>query len=180
MFDTAFRHKMDIDSFLSPLVVSDECLSGLAVDFSHTYRHLALYSEDQFLATPINVLPKGSEIGRFLAIDLGGTNLRVGFVDLLGAQTNHSEKIQRSHEKAWSIEDHFKMDNAQELFSWIGECIAEVVADYLAQSADLNAFEEVLPLGITFSFPMKYAFLTFSIFYHGYNHASHSVTLGRW
>lgn len=170
------RHVMDVDSFLSPLVVNDECLSRLAVDFSHTYRHLALHSEDQFLATPINVLPKGTETGRFLAIDVGGTNLRVGFVELLGAQTKHGEKIEKSHVKAWSIEDHFKMDNAEELFSWIGECIAEVVIDYLAQSNDPKRFEEVLPLGITFSFPMKYAFLTSNLL-DGYMYTFPRVTL---
>ena len=147
---------MDIDSFLSPLAVGDHCLSSLAIDFSRAYRHLALHSEDQFLATPIDVLPKGTEEGRFLAIDVGGSNLRVGFIELLGADGDDGKKIRRTHERSWSIENHLKMDNPEQFFSWIGWCIAEVVADYLACSDDPRAFEQVLPLGITISFPMKY------------------------
>lgn len=145
---------MDVDDFLSPLSIDDQRLSKLAIDFSHTYRHLALHSTEQFLATPVNVLPKGSEEGRFLAIDVGGSNLRVGFVHLLGAQSGRGGELRRKYERSWSIEDHFKMDNAEEFFSWIGSCIALVVADYAAGEDESNAADSVLPLGITFSFPM--------------------------
>lgn len=60
-------------------------------------------------------------------------------------------------ERAWSIEEHLKMDNAEEFFRWIGGCIAEVVRSLNGGgSGDGDGgFEEyVIPLGITFSFPM--------------------------
>jgi len=39
---------------------------------------------EHFLVTPVTPLPKGKEKGKFLSIDVGGTNLRVGFVELIG------------------------------------------------------------------------------------------------
>ena len=39
---------------------------------------------EHFLVTPVTALPTGKEKGKFLSIDVGGTNLRVGFVELIG------------------------------------------------------------------------------------------------
>ncbi|ORX96901.1 hypothetical protein BCR34DRAFT_497329 [Clohesyomyces aquaticus] len=152
-----------------------DCINGntlldLATRFSDTYRDLAKHSVEHFLVTPVTALPTGKEKGRFLSIDVGGTNLRVGFIELLGELENGTttfsaevpklpkSKIKRSHDRAWPIEDHLKMDQAEDLFSWIGDCIAEVISDYLD---DLHSSESVesplgdeLLLGITFSFPM--------------------------
>lgn len=59
-------------------------LLHIARDFSATFHELALRSPAQFLPTPITSLPDGTERGRFLALDLGGSNLRVGVVELFG------------------------------------------------------------------------------------------------
>ncbi|KAH0545530.1 hypothetical protein FGG08_000361 [Glutinoglossum americanum] len=170
-----------LDTFLQPLSVDTDRLQRLAHEFATTYRHLALNSNDQFLPTPITTLPSGQERGRFLAIDLGGTNLRVGFIELLGSITDgdHQDvvsvpngdhkshdktndfdqpRIRRTFEKAWPIGEHLKMDKAEDLFAWIGDCIAEVVADSVRASQREESEEEVipeeLPMGVTFSFPM--------------------------
>jgi hexokinase len=44
------------------------------------------------------------------------------------------------------------MNKAEDLFEWIGTCIAEVVGDGLA--AWPGELPEQIPLGVTFSFPM--------------------------
>lgn len=155
---------------LQPLTrhINSNDLLQLARGFSHTYEHLALSSPTHFLATPVTALPTGKETGAFLAIDVGGTNLRVGFVELLGEPGDDSlsaisrdqngrkpSKIRRSHERAWPIEDHLKMDQADDLFLWIGDCIAGVVKDALNDvSLGVSHLDEI-PMGITFSFPMK-------------------------
>jgi hexokinase len=48
------------------------------------------------------------------------------------------------------------MDKAEDLFAWIGDCIAEVITDALEDiPASVEApFGDELLLGITFSFPM--------------------------
>jgi len=144
--------------------LNEDSLLDLAARFSRIYGNLAKTSLEHFLITPITALPTGREKGKFICIDVGGSNLRVGFIELLG-EAEHgaqnepdkpSEKIKRSYEKNWPIGDHLKMDMAEDLFAWIGDCIAEVVADALNDvPASIQApFGEELLLGITFSFPM--------------------------
>lgn len=98
----------------------------------------------------------------------GGTNLRVGFIELLGKQPHEADdlppnghlprfakptdRIQRHIERSWPIDDHLKNENEDSLFLWIGQCIAEVV-DQGCETFHLSRDEPVL-LGVTFSFPM--------------------------
>lgn len=145
--------------------INESTLLDLAARFSDAYSRLARDSLDQFLVTPVTALPTGKEKGRFLSIDVGGTNLRVGFIELLGDadgrvkdEARPFEKIRRSHDRNWPIEEHLKMDQAEDLFAWIGDCIAEVITEALdsasvSDSVD-SPFGEELLLGITFSFPM--------------------------
>lgn len=166
--------EQDILQFLKPLSIDDDTVHSLAYQFSKVYPELALTSDEQFLPTPVTGMPSGTETGQFLAIDVGGTNLRVAFIELLGdgyganVATNGAERsiqaiqnaqrprVRRTLEKAWPIGEHLKIDKTEDLFSWIGDCIAEVVGDYLSNDAGkLNSPDE-LDLGITFSFPMMY------------------------
>ena len=151
---------MTIRQWLESFVISDARLYSLAFQFSQTYKELALNSPHQFLPTPVTTLPTGAEVGRFLAIDLGGTNLRVAFIELLGSNVHKHEHwscIRRSFERSWSIGEHLKVDKAEDLFAWIGDCIAEVVrADVIATLEAGDAIPEEIPLGITFSFPVEY------------------------
>ncbi|KAI9797444.1 MAG: hypothetical protein M1833_005484 [Piccolia ochrophora] len=165
----------DLDALLRPFVVSEETLYSLARRFIIAYRELASTSYEQFLPTPLTDLPTGEERGRFLALDIGGSNLRVGFVELLGRSgdadgsvpsTSLHEKtsaapsvddlrMRRSFEKAWPIEEHLKMDQANDLFSWLGKCIAEVIADFVNDQVSNNeTVPEEVVAGVTFSFPM--------------------------
>ncbi|KKZ65469.1 hypothetical protein EMCG_08701 [[Emmonsia] crescens] len=163
-----------IDRFLQPLVVTDSTLHGLACRFRHIYRDLARTSNQQFLPTPVTRLPTGQETGRYLAIDVGGTNLRVAFIELLGESSEENgittgnsptsrdtmrraqrKRVNRTLEKIWPIGEHLKRDQAEDLFLWIGDCMAEVVADSLAPNfANGTPIPEELEMGITFSFPM--------------------------
>jgi hexokinase len=61
-------------------------------------------------------------------------------------------RVRRSLEKSWPIRDHLKHENAEDLFAWIGECIAEVVEDGVQTFGE--ELPEELPMGVTFSFPM--------------------------
>lgn len=95
----------------------------------------------------------------------------MGFVEL-GANNNgeHSETTTTSRKagvspasksrihhtnKSWPIGEKLKNEKAEDLFLWIGECIAEVVEDELKTWS--NSLLDDLPMGVTFSFPMMYA-----------------------
>ena len=162
-----------VDNFLGPLIVQDTTLYQLACRFSQVYRDLALTSDEQFLPTPVTHLPTGKETGRYLAIDVGGSNLRVAFIDLIGEAADEAEgsktpevpkesllrtrkhRVRRTLEKSWPIGEHLKMDKEEDLFLWIGDCMAEVVANSLSiDVANGVDIPEELEMGITFSFPM--------------------------
>jgi hexokinase len=76
----------ELESFLQPLILNEASLHTLAYQFSVVYKDLALHSDEQFLPTPVTNLPSGNETGQYLAIDVGGSNLRVAFIELLGEE----------------------------------------------------------------------------------------------
>ena len=152
--------------------ISYPSLHSLAVKAWHQFRELAQTSELHLLPMPVRGLPSGTEVGKFICIDLGGTNLRVSFVELLGKGGSNaspkpdqydgdnkkpSPRFLKTHEKSWPIEDHLKMDKAEDLFAWVGACVANVIrSGYQELSA---AEREELIIGITFSFPMTQTLL---------------------
>ncbi|KAF2204659.1 actin-like ATPase domain-containing protein [Delitschia confertaspora ATCC 74209] len=167
---SAISNGNDLNKRLHALThcVNQDTLLDLAMRFSDTYQDLAKHSTEQFLVTPVTALPTGQEKGKFLSIDVGGTNLRVGFIELLGETSSYGippsgdeesvSKIRRSYDKSWPIGEHLKMDKAEDLFQWIGDCIAEVITGALTEipvsKAMESPFGEELLLGITFSFPV--------------------------
>ncbi|KAL7899449.1 actin-like ATPase domain-containing protein [Trichoderma sp. SZMC 28014] len=147
----------DIHRFLEPLSIDVDRSYELSRRFLANFRDLAANSRDQWLPTPISesILRHLSDqgTGQHLAIDIGGTNLRVGFVELHGDAQDPSSRVQRPLEKSWPIDHHLKNDNADSLFAWVGRCIAEVVEEGCKVFAIPK--DEPLALGVTFSFPME-------------------------
>ncbi|KAM0342849.1 hypothetical protein ACHAPU_009213 [Fusarium lateritium] len=160
---------LSIEEFLEPLSVDIEKINKLSQLFLQTFEKLAADSDNQFLPTPISeaiLRPEAKrKQGCHLAIDIGGTNLRVGFVQLgkdsdqsnghaINGETDNSPQrhVRRLLEKSWPIDEHLKNENPDSLFQWIGKCIAEVVADG-CEKLQLPT-DQTMPLGVTFSFPM--------------------------
>ncbi|CAJ2502066.1 Uu.00g049190.m01.CDS01 [Anthostomella pinea] len=165
--------KSDIEVFLEPLLIDVGKAHALSHELHQTFEQLSAGSLEQFLPTPISesiLRPAaGRERGRHLAIDIGGTNLRAGFVELLGsangtvigdglgtngntASSQEGSNLRRVLGKSWPIAEHLKNENADSLFAWIGKCIAEVVREgcenfHLPRNGEL-------PMGVTFSFPV--------------------------
>ncbi|KAM0431786.1 hypothetical protein ACHAPT_005036 [Fusarium lateritium] len=161
-----------IEDFLEPLSVDIDKLHSLSQHFLLAFEKLASDSQNQFLPTPISdaiLRPEAERSqGCHLAIDIGGTNLRVGFVELgtsppsnstdghvvngSNTHTGSQRRVQRLLERSWPIDEHLKNENPDSLFLWIGKCIAEVVHDG-CKTLRLP-LDQAMPLGVTFSFPM--------------------------
>ena len=92
--------------------------------------------------TFVRELPNGKENGKFLSLDLGGTNFRVIFMEL----TAQKEFMMDS--KIFAIPADIMTGLGSELFDHIASCLAEFVKDRKLEM-------ETLPLGFTFSFPCK-------------------------
>ncbi|KAM5430276.1 hypothetical protein McanMca71_007245 [Microsporum canis] len=159
-----------IDIFLKPLAIDDATLYELSYRLSKVYRTLALTGDGHFFPTPVTRLPSGREMGVYLAVDVGVTNLTVAFIELLGCSSAHplshsdrtvsqavsDRRVRRTIEKAWRIEERLKEDKEEALFSWIGSCIAEVVADELiSHSSSTQSLPREIETGISFSLPIR-------------------------
>lgn len=92
--------------------------------------------------TYVRSLPNGKEEGKFLSLDLGGTNFRVIVMEL----TPDQEFLMDN--KIYAIPSHIMTGTGEGLFDHIAECLADFVYDRELQ-------KEVLPLGFTFSFPCE-------------------------
>ncbi|KAI8049792.1 hexokinase-domain-containing protein [Gilbertella persicaria] len=85
----------------------------------------------------------GKEEGHFLALDLGGTNLRVVLVTLLG------EGKYKTVSSKSRVSDELKLGPMRNLCDYIAECV-----DTFLTEQNLEDQETELNLGYTFSFPV--------------------------
>ncbi|KAF8782248.1 hexokinase-2-like [Argiope bruennichi] len=89
--------------------------------------------------TFVRDVPNGTEEGRFLALDLGGSNFRVLCINLHG-------KLYYMTSKIYEIPQSVMNGSGEALFDHIAKCLE----DHLEY---LGLHKQVLPLGFTFSFP---------------------------
>lgn len=90
--------------------------------------------------------PTGHETGRYLALDLGGTNLRVCEFELKG-QGQYSVKQQK-----FVVSEALKRGDMRDLCDFIADCVDSFITEH-GSLDDVNDNEE-LQLGFTFSFPI--------------------------
>ncbi|XP_075389683.1 hexokinase HKDC1 isoform X7 [Tenrec ecaudatus] len=97
----------------------------------------------KMLPTYVCGMPDGTEHGKFLALDLGGTNFRVLLVKFRRGRSSV-----RMYNKIFAIPLEIMQGTGEELFDHIVQCIADFL-DYMGLKG------APLPLGFTFSFPCR-------------------------
>jgi hexokinase len=97
------------------------------------------------LPSHITRLPSGRERGQYVAVDLGGTNMRVALVRL---QDNDATvgKLEK-----WIIPESVKTGTAKHFFAWIAGRILN-----LTSQCHLDDGETEWKLGVCWSFPFTY------------------------
>ncbi|KAL3417392.1 hexokinase [Phlyctema vagabunda] len=87
--------------------------------------------------------PDGNETGTFLALDMGGTNLRVCEI-ILTDQKSEFDILQSKYR----MPEELKTGDAEELWEYIADCLQQFIESH-------HAGEKItqLPLGFTFSYP---------------------------
>ncbi|XP_032869919.1 hexokinase-4 [Amblyraja radiata] len=101
----------------------------------------------KMLPTYVLSTPDGSEVGDFLAVDLGGTNFRVMLVKV-GKDEKGSWKISTSNQM-YSIPTDVMTGTAEMLFDYVAKCISNFLDQH-------NMKHKKLSLGFTFSFPVRH------------------------
>ncbi|EMR67559.1 putative hexokinase protein [Eutypa lata UCREL1] len=94
--------------------------------------------------TWVMAFPDGYETGTFLALDMGGTNLRVCEITLTDVKSEF-DIIQSKYR----MPEELKTGDADELWDYIADCLQQFIETH---HPDLPANVK-LPLGFTFSYP---------------------------
>ncbi|ELK13027.1 Glucokinase [Pteropus alecto] len=101
----------------------------------------------KMLPTYVRSTPEGSEVGDFLSLDLGGTNFRVMLVKV-GEGEAGQWSLNTKHQM-YSIPEDAMTGTAEMLFDYVSECISDFLDKHQMK-------HKKLPLGFTFSFPVRH------------------------
>lgn len=143
---TNSKWSAQVQSITGPLKVNDDQIRRvMSLLLDNMKRGLGKDTNEaatiKMLPTYVRATPKGTEEGKFLALDLGGTNFRVLLIDLKGRHVKMSSKI-------FNVPHEVQTGSGNALFDHIAECM------FRFMSAE-GILDQILPLGFTFSFPCK-------------------------
>ncbi|KAH8273931.1 hypothetical protein KR044_003920, partial [Drosophila immigrans] len=93
--------------------------------------------------TYIQDLPTGKERGKYMALDLGGTNFRCVLINLSGSAVIESKL------KSFAISEELMKGPGTALFDFIAECLGD-----FCKEQNIGNGTTPIPLGFTFSFPL--------------------------
>lgn len=86
--------------------------------------------------------PTGEETGNFLALDMGGTNLRICEI-ILTKEKSEFDIIQSKYK----MPEDLKTGSREELWEYIADCLLQFIQSH-------HGHDKIsLPLGFTFSYP---------------------------
>lgn len=95
-----------------------------------------------------HLLPTGKEEGNYIALDVGGSTLRVALVALRGrASAGRESEILRM--QSFKISPEIKGLVGTGFFDWMAKHIREVIGD------DATGTAEPVPMGLAWSFPVE-------------------------
>ncbi len=94
-------------------------------------------------------LPTGQEQGTYLALEVGGSNLRMALVELSGR--SRGMRIQRV--MCCSIDTAIRQLNEYDFFDWMAERVKELLGAEVGPLCPTDG-DGPLPMGVAWSFPI--------------------------
>uniref|UniRef100_A0A8D2P7J6 Hexokinase-2 n=1 Tax=Zosterops lateralis melanops TaxID=1220523 RepID=A0A8D2P7J6_ZOSLA len=147
MRTTRRRLRAALQPFLLPLPVLRQVRDSMRAELEYGLkRETQAEATVKMLPTYVCGMPDGTEKGKFLALDLGGTNFRVLLVKI---KSGRRRSVQM-YNKIFAIPLEIMQGTGEELFDHIVQCIADFL-EYMGIKGSR------LPLGFTFSFPCRQA-----------------------
>lgn len=120
-----------------------------------TLYHALQTSTQSMLPTYTTSLPESSTTGTAVAIDLGGSTLRVLVIKLQGnVRNDENDTLQRTSDwkvlvrNSWPVEDEIKRSKLQDFFDWIADCVRKTITEAKLGSGQGKS------VGVTWSFPV--------------------------
>ncbi|KAI0392290.1 hexokinase-1 [Xylariaceae sp. FL0594] len=129
--------------------VQGDRLRTFSADLKAQFRERLHTHPECMLPSFNHLLPTGKEMGQFLALDVGGSTLRVGLVELRGREAKGREcKIVRLI--SFKITPAIKKLQGMAFFDWMGERIREVL-----HKDGTTHTQRPIPIGLAWSFPVE-------------------------
>ncbi|KAA1466029.1 hexokinase [Dentipellis sp. KUC8613] len=145
-----------LDDIEQQFDLDEEALTSITTQFLADFNHgLSEYGEAMaMIPTFVQGVPNGTETGTFLALDLGGTNLRVCQVELRG------DKTFTLRQQKYKVSEALKTGEAVTLFDYMADSVDAFLTSSPSGVASLppsldDEEKDPLPLGLTFSFPVE-------------------------
>ena len=135
----SFERYLDIDSLLS-----------LSKQLQAELRQHLISSPQCMLPSFNYTLPTGQERGAYLAVEVGGSNLRIALVELQGRDQDNKRLYPRRMTKS-PISNDIRQLEEHAFFDWIALNLREL----LAPEAETREDNDQLRLGIAWSFPIE-------------------------
>lgn len=111
-----------------------------------------LQSSDMCMLPSWNyTLPSGHESGQYLALDVGGSTLRVAFVELGGTHIG-TQPIRITKLRTHKIDTSIKELCGQAFFDWMAEKIEELLRE---PNVENICGSSTLSIGMSWSFPIQ-------------------------
>jgi len=130
--------------------IENDRLRAFSSDLKAQFRERLQTHPECMLPSFNHLLPTGKEIGQFLALDVGGSTLRVGLVELRGREASGRE-CQIVRMISFKITPDIKRLEGMAFFDWMAERIREVLhKDGVAYT------QNPIPIGLAWSFPVEY------------------------
>ena len=106
-------------------------------------------------------LPTGEERGRYLAIEVGGSNLRIAVVELYGREPPTGlQPMKIKCIMSFPIDTPIRQLKEYAFFDWIAERVKELLTKDFDDSSEGSSFIQAsrpgLRMGLAWSFPIEY------------------------
>ena len=125
-------------------------LISLSQGLQEQFKQRLQASEICMLPSYNHTLPRGDERGSYLAVDVGGSNLRVALVDLGGGQ--HSNAMTIVKLLGFPITGDIKSLQGAAFFDWMAGRIEEIVQ---CREVQQSLGHGPYIMGVAWSFPVK-------------------------
>ncbi|KAI1846064.1 hypothetical protein JX266_007873 [Neoarthrinium moseri] len=144
---TEFLHDAE-QGFLAPL--EGEQLRRFSKKLKLQFRERLQFHAESMLPSFNHLLPSGQEKGHYLALDVGGSTLRVALVTLRGREaTDRESEIVRMD--TFKITPEVKKLEGMSFFDWMAVRISQVIKDDVSHCTPTAP----IPMGLAWSFPVE-------------------------
>lgn len=138
--------------------ISGEGLSTLSEGLKKQFLERLESDFECMLPSFSHQLPTGDESGQYLALDVGGSTLRVAVVQLAGRDNAGRQESKILRIRSFAINREIKDLEGAVFFDWMAARIVETVSTDMKQE---HSPDQPLPMALAWSFPIEYVRMLF-------------------